>query len=96
MARMRPKAPKLLRADYGRADYLRREVQLAKDYQDLHPTSAGATAIDTFLTAAAPAAEPLPGDQAIVEDGQTFEVDGGTVTLSVADGVVSASFEAEE
>lgn len=31
-----------------------------------------------------------------VTDGQTFEVTGGTVTISVDDGVVSADFVADE
>lgn len=38
----------------------------------------------------------LPGDQAIVTDGQELLVDGGTVTLAVADGVVTAEYVADE
>lgn len=46
----------------------------------------------------ADAVEPtdLPENQAIVEDGDTFEVDGGTVTLNVAGGEVTATFVPEE
>lgn len=91
----RPKAPRLLPQAYGRANYLRREVQLARDYQHLNPNGDGALALDTFFAELAGDPAPLPSDQAIVEDGDTFAVDGGTVTLSVVDGVVTASFEAE-
>lgn len=92
MARTRPDAPKLLPQEYGRANYLRREVQLARDYQHLNPAGDGSLALDTFFAALA---APLPSDQAIVEDGDVLAVTGGTVTLSVVDGVVTASFEAE-
>ena len=37
----------------------------------------------------------LASDQAVVSDGDTLEVDGGAVTLSVEDGVVSATFDAD-
>lgn len=39
-----------------------------------------------------PPAPPLPDDKAIVTDGESFTVDGGTVTLAVTGGVVSAQF----
>lgn len=34
----------------------------------------------------------LPEDQAVVEDGDTFPATGGTVTISVTGGVVSAEY----
>lgn len=43
-----------------------------------------------------PDPNPLPGNQAVVTDGQELEVEGGTVTLSVEDGIVSATFTPEE
>jgi hypothetical protein len=90
---LRPDAPKLLPQHYGRANYLRREVQLARDYMHLHPNGPGATDLAAFFDALA---TPLPATSAIVTDGQELEVDGGTVTLSVEDGEVSATFEASE
>lgn len=36
----------------------------------------------------------LPGTQAVVTSGQTIDVTGGTVTLTVTDGVVSAEYVA--
>lgn len=37
---------------------------------------------------------PLPGNQAIVSNGDTFDVGSGTVTMVVADGVASATYDA--
>lgn len=42
-----------------------------------------------------PPGPELPDTQAIVTDGQSLEVEGGTVTLAVEDGVVSATFTPE-
>lgn len=42
-----------------------------------------------------PPAGALPATMAIVADGQEFAATGGTVTLSVADGVVTAEFTAD-
>lgn len=38
----------------------------------------------------------VDGSVGKVTDGETFEVDGGTVTLNVEGGVVTASFEPDE
>lgn len=38
----------------------------------------------------------LPSNSAIVVDGQTIAVTGGTVTLTVADGVLSATYTASQ
>lgn len=88
---MRPKAPRLLPSEYGRANYLRREVQLAEDYRDLYPDSDGAAALAAFFAAAATS----DGSTAVVADGQELAVTGGTVTFTVEDGVLSAEFVAE-
>lgn len=51
MARTRPDAPKLLPQEYGRANYLRREIQLALDYARRHPDGDGAAALVEFFEA---------------------------------------------
>lgn len=51
--------------------------------------------IKEFATAASiDLTDPLPATSGIVTDGQTFDVTGGTITMNVADNVVTASFEA--
>ena len=67
MARTRPDAPKLLPQEYGRANYLRREIQLALDCAHLNPDGEGAAALAAFFAAVgeievvpAPAPEPDP------------------------------------
>lgn len=42
-----------------------------------------------------PDPDPLPSNQAIVTDGDILNVDGGTVTLSVSENVVTAEFTPE-
>lgn len=58
------------------------------------PIYARADTPSAKVSLAAVANEPafLAADQAIVEDGEEFAATGGTVTLSVADGVVTAEF----
>lgn len=62
-------------------------------------TSPSAAAIAALLADAAAkcpgyAGPSLPGTQAVVSNGQTLPVTGGTVTLSVVDGVVTAAYTA--
>lgn len=42
-----------------------------------------------------PRPDTLPSTQGVVSDGQELEVDGGKITFAVADGVVTATYEAE-
>lgn len=55
---------------------------------------AGKSADAAVAVAAGAPTVTLPGTNAIVADEQTIAVDGGTVTLSVADGVLTATYTA--
>lgn len=80
--------PRLLPQEYPRANYLKREVQHARDYQHLHPTSAGAGALDTYFAEAASA-----GPNFVVTDGADYPVEGGgTIIVAVTDGVATFTY----
>ncbi len=59
---------------------------------------AAAAAVNAALTAVDLGAEPapLPSNQAIVADGDSFEVVGGTVTAVVVESAVTFTFTPEE
>lgn len=84
-----------LRARVAHAISFAETVQRYRPGGTVSPT---AKALADFLADAAskvPGYSPaLPGTQAVVTNGQTLAVTGGTVTLTVADGVVTAEYEA--
>lgn len=61
-----------------------------------HTLLAAQKQIDANIKAAYEAANPgqLLPTEGVVTDGDEFEVDEGTITMNVADHVVTASFEA--
>lgn len=81
--------PKLLPSEYGAANDLKTEVRKAQLAAKQWPKQA--TAINRFF---GELVAPLPATSAVVTDGQELAVTGGTVTLHVAAGVVTATYEA--
>lgn len=79
---------------YARAGVLKREILKALDHVKAHPNTPAAGQLEDLWTSLA-GGEGLGPDQAVVTDGQVITVAGGTVTLTVSDGVVTATYAAD-